>query len=248
MIKADILTISTLKKEDFTLLLHYLKSENNYVEEFFLLCQFELYSQDFFVAYLHKKLVGFVVARRESLEFGTLSSLYVLKEFRRKSFAKQLISHALTHLEQRQVLIESVLGKERLYENFGFKSYLSTTTYRLKLEEILNIKPTLEVNPEEYEEFRCLLKNKSTQLLAIKGNKSAFALSLKESHFYKLSIHSHNQEEIATLLYELCKDFSTQSTLLIEASLLQTPLLSFIQNISATKESTRTKMYNKILN
>ena len=92
-------------------------------------CLYISYANDFFIAYESDTIVGFVLAIKESKNFGTISNLLVLQKYSCRGIGKKLLSHAIKHLDTCQIALDCIPGKEKIYENFGFKSYYQTSTF-----------------------------------------------------------------------------------------------------------------------
>ena len=124
------LKINTLKQEQLPLLFHYSRLENWSVEELHGLCQYKLYPNDFFIASKQEQLIGFILAMRHNASFGFISNFIIVKEFRGQGYGKELFSHALKHLGTRQIALDSIKGKEKFYQSFGFQSYFDVSVVK----------------------------------------------------------------------------------------------------------------------
>ena len=229
-------------------------------------CLYKSYANDFFIALDGEKLVGFVLAIKESELFGTISNLLVLKKFRSKGYGKQLLDFALKHLDGCQIAIDSVKGKENIYASVGFKEYFQTSvfTFSTGLTSLPNshitvsdviLADVLEYNQKHNSLKKpsytsCLFKSQDSLYKAVYRDKyiSSYAIRLNYKDGYKIVLSSNEINEAVTLLFALLDELNDLTPIYMEISQTEQLLLAIAELLKMKKISTTTKMYNKILN
>lgn len=230
-----------------------------------LRCLYKSYANDFFVIVTENLIVGFVVALKESTEFGVISNLLILKPYRSLGFAKELFSLALKHLDGCQITLDCVMDKESFYEQFSFKSYFTSSIYKfnsssfslpnphtnvsdVSLNDILDYNKKVKIlKKDSY--TSCLYASDDSLYKAIykDRNLSSYALSLKYKDGYIIIISSQDIDESLVLFFNLCKDLEKNTNIYFEVSELEQINLSIVSQLKMQKLSSTTKMYNKIL-
>jgi len=261
-----VFTIRELKKHELPIFFSSCKLEGWDNDISHIECLFKVYANDFFIAYKDKDIVGFVLALKESKEFGTISNLLVLNGFRSLGFGKKLLDFALKHLQGCQIAIDSVLGKEKIYESVGFKSYFTTSIFSSYTGQTslpkspITVSDVRESDLLEYNKninslkkpyyTSCLFKSKDSLYKAIYKDKliSSYAIRLTYKDGYKLLISSNEINEAVTLFFSLLEDLDKSSPIYMEVSQTEQLLLTIAKLLNMQKLSTTTKMYNKILN
>lgn len=229
-------------------------------------CLYKSYPNDFFIALNDKKIVGFVLAIKDNPEFGTISNLLVLKKFRSQGFGKELLNHALKHLDGCQIAINSLPGKERVYEAVGFKKYYETSIFSFNtgLTKLPNSYITVsDVSQSDLLEYNkqhnslkkssyisCLFNSKDNLYKAVykDGNISSYGIRLKYNDGYKIVLASNEINEAVTLLFTLLDDLEDLTPIYMEISQIEQLLLAIADLLKMKKLSFTTKMYNKVLN
>ena len=228
-------------------------------------CLFQSYPNDFFIAYMDKVLVGFILAVKESEIFGTISNLLVLKEFRSQGFSKELLSFALIHLDGCQIAIESMQGKEAIYETFGFKPYYESSLFSFKPRIILlytshikvrdvNLPSFLECNKrlnslKKTSYLSCIFNSNSTLCKAVYKDQliSSYAILFPYKDGYKIALASSDINESLSLFSNLMQGLEDSIPIYVDISQLEPFKFPLIDLLNMKKISTTTKMYNKIL-
>ncbi|NOQ32010.1 MAG: GNAT family N-acetyltransferase [Helicobacteraceae bacterium] len=247
--KNSSLNIATLKLDQLPLLFQYAALENWIVEEEHLKCQFKNYAEDFFVAYLNSDIVGFVIALKQSENFGFISTLLVLKEFRSCGFGAKLLDHALKYLDGFQIALNSTQSSEKLYQRVGFKTYFQLTTYQYTVTRKIVKKSSLNSNSnyqisKTNNYLTCLVKNRSINYRSINHNSSAFAFSSIYADGYKITLNTQNLDELFTLFNDLTKEFSIGTKIYIETMPLNSTLLELVNQLNMSFYSEFNRMYN----
>lgn len=248
--------IQKLKASDLELFYSYAREEKWDIEDVHIRALLQTYPDDFFIFYENEKLLGYVVALKESPEFGFISSLLVLKEFRGKGYGAKILSIALEHLKDSQVALDSVLGQEKFYEKFGFKSYFEVNTYMfttgavsIQKDKALQVsgfdKELSQKGKSDY--FKALLLDKNVSYRAIKENPDSFAFAFAYKDGYKITLHSQDINHALTLFFALSQDYKKQTAIYIQSSKQNTMLEALAQALQMKKVSHTTRMYNKIL-
>ena len=229
-------------------------------------CLYKSYPNDFFIALNENKTVGFVLAIKESEIFGTISNLLVLKEFRSLGFGKKILNYALKHLEGCQIAIDSVSGKEKIYETFGFNGYYETFIFsfntgltklpnsHIKVSDVSQ-SDLLEYNQKHNSLKKpsytsCLFKSKDSLYKAVYKENciSSYGIRLNYKDGYKIVLSSNEINEAVTLLFTLLDGLSDLTPIYMEISQTEQLLLAIANLLKMKKLSSTTKMYNKILN
>lgn len=228
-------------------------------------CLYQSYSDDFLVSLDDNVITGFVIALKESDDFGLISNLIIVKKYRSLGFAKELLEFAISHLESRQIALDSIYGKEKLYEKFGFKSYFETSFYKYQNGSFSLPDPHLSVSDVSLKDV--LKHNKNTDVLkvslyttcmynsnnsiyqAIYNNNelSSYAFRLKYKDGYQIIISSDDIDESLILFFKLCADLANNVSIYFEVSQAESINLNIVKQLKMAKLSSSTKMYNKIL-
>ncbi len=229
-------------------------------------CLYKSYKDDFLVVLHEDVIAGFVIALRESDNFGFISNLLIIKSFRSQGFGKQLLNFALQHLNNRQISLDCENSKKNFYEKVGFKAYFKTSMYlfasslfsienqnitvsNVSLDDILNYNKKAKVL-KNTDYTSCLYNSKNTTYKAIykTQNISSYAIKLKHKDGYLLIISSGDIDEALVLFFNLCQDLKKHTNIYFEVSDIDPINLSISKQLKMKKLSSTTKMYNKILN
>jgi N-acetylglutamate synthase-like GNAT family acetyltransferase len=251
------LTIKTMHKEQLKLMFHYFRLQMWPVEESHLICQQKTYPNDFFIAYKDNELVGFIIALKHNNDFGFISSLLILKQFRGLGYAKIIFKHALEHLDKRQIALNSVKGKESFYEKFGFKNYFEITIYKyiknssdIEKFSINSYIYNTKVDKHALDSYTCCLVSRNDiNYKAIQRDDtiSSFGFCSKYLDGYKIVLNSSDLNELVALFFELIKLIKDGNSIYIEASKLEANLVKLCKYLDMKEYSNLTRMYNKIL-
>jgi len=251
------LSITALKKEELPLLFKHLYDAKLDVEEQHISCQYKINPDDFFIAYKDKNLIGFIVALKQSDDFGFISTLIVLKEFRRLGYAKLILDFALEHLGQRQIALDCDFKYKKLYERVGFKSYFDlhkflyitrTTSQSTKHFTFIDYaKCTSQNKHNPY--IQCLLSNQDTSYKAILQDDivASYGLSFKYKDGYKVVIDSNDYEEVKAIFSELIKEFDEGICIYIDATKLNPIFLNLANDFEMIEYTRFARMYNKVI-
>ena len=247
--------IQILKESELPLLLHYATLENWDIEEAHTIALFKTHPDDFFIAYEEKKLIGFIVALKESERFCFISSLLILEEFRRLGFGKELFEFGVKHLKGCQVALDSVVGKEKFYEAYGFTSYFDVTHYKFEVGSVtlpqnsFLIKSKIDkelISQSNY--LNILLQDKDVLFRSVIGkeiNAYAFAFNYKDG--YKITIESEDINEALALFFSIAEEVKKGSYIYLQVTKL-TPLLeAIVAALKMSEDSKSIRMYNKVL-
>ena len=228
-------------------------------------CLFENYPEHFFIAYSDDNIVGYVLAIKESDEFGIVSNLLVLKEYRLQGYAKEILEFALKHLGNRQIAIDSVKGVEGLYEKFGFKSYYESSVFHFLTGKIklpsshinvsdVSLKDLLDYDKKhnslkKHSYTSCLFNAEDTSYKAVYNNSdiSSYALRLKYKDGYKIVISSNEINEAVTLFFSFLDGILDSTHIYMQIPETDKLQLALAELLEMTKLSSTTKMYNKVL-
>ena len=249
--------IQTLKCQELSLLFKYASLEGWDVEELHILALLNAHPNDFFIAYKKEKLIGFIVAIKHSHEFGFISSFLVLKEFRGLGYGRVIFNFALKHLQGCQIALDSVIDKEKLYKNAGFKSYFDVITYKF-ISGSLEV-THLDMQTIEYDENLTLLSNPYYMNTMIKDKRVSYKAILKDDDIsscaftfpykdgYKINIESTDIDEAITLFFALSDKLPNKTAIYLQATKLSPLHLTLIQELQMSQDSKLSRMYNKIL-
>ena len=249
--------IKNLQEQDLSLFFHYAQLEKWDIEEIHIRTLLKTNPDDFFIFYENSKLLGFVVALRESEEFGFISSVLVLEEFRNLGYGKMIFSFALEHLEGCQIALDSLLTQESFYEQFGFESYFDVIHYKFITGnitakshnyELIDFDKKLSLlGVSEY--IRLLLSQHTLEYKAIKSHNtvSSYAFSFAYKDGYKITIDADNINETSTLFFALADKYDKGTNIYIQVTKLSPLLEILVQTLQMSKVSKMTRMYNKIL-
>lgn len=251
------LSIRALREDELDLLFKSSKDEQLEVEELHLRCQYNINPQDFFIAHKNDSLVGFIVALRQSDEFGFISTFLVLKEFRGKGYGIQIFEFALKHLGERQVALDSILDRTSIYQKAGFKSYFDLHTFLYITNK--STPSNAETKFINYHECRsqnqknlylkCLLSNQDTNYKAIEKDNltTSYGLSFKHKDGYKIVIDSQDYEDAKALFLELTKEIEEETSIYMEATKLNPIFLNLADELEMVECARSARMYNKVL-
>ncbi len=250
------LDIKVLKAHELEFIFKHVKLEGWDVEELHIRCQYKAHPKDFFIAYKDNKAIGFILAIKHSDYFGFISTLLVLKEFRKNGYGTELLQYGIKHLAGCQIALNSVKNKESLYEKFGFKSYFDQINYKFIVGSIVkDVSHTLDDfdsklslnGRSKYEE--CIFTNKNIRYKAITANNiiSSFGISSKYLDGYKVVINSKNIDEALSLFFELIKEFDNGDAIYIESTKMEAVTIRLVKYLNMIEYSSLTRMYNKVL-
>ncbi len=242
-----------LKENDLDLFYVYAKKERWDIEDVHIRSLLKTHPRDFFIFYKDSQLIGYVVALKESGQFGFISSLLVLRKFRGLGYGAEIFSFALKHLQTRQIALDSVLGQEQFYEKFGFTSYFDVNTYvfktgKVSLQKAYSLEVDTECSLKEKSEYlKHLLVNKNVQCCATKENPDSFAFVFPYKNGYKVTIQTQDTNHGIFLFFALCKDYEKDTPIYLESSYKDTMLEALAEALGMSRVSHSTRMYNKIL-
>lgn len=259
------LIIRELQHNELTSFLTYFENEGWDNELAHIECLYQSYPNDFFIAYHDNALVGFILAVKESEIFGTISNLLVVNEFRSQGFSKELLSFALIHLDGCQIAIESMQGKEKIYEAFGFKSYYESSLFSFNTPIILQADSHIKVSDVDLSSFlecnkrlnslknisylTCICNSNSTICKAVYKDQliSSYAILFPYKDGYKIALASSDINDSLSLLSNVTQGLEDQIPIYMDISQLEPFKLALVDLLNMKKISTTTKMYNKIL-
>lgn len=248
--------IKNVHEQDLALFFHYAQLENWDIEELHIRTLLKTNPDDFFIFYENSDLLGFVVALKESENFGFISSLLVVEKFRLLGYGKKIFTFALEYLRSRQIALDSVLGQESFYEQFGFSSYFDVHLYRFiadsnsyapKVPQLLNKTQALarQIHSPYLQE---LLSNKDVHYRAIIDKVvTSFAFSFPYKDGYKITINTKDTKDVARLFFSLVQEYPQGSAIYIQTTKLSPLLEAFAKDVKMIQVSHHTRMYNKIL-
>ena len=247
--------IQNLKESDLERFYQYAKEEEWDIEDVHIRSLLKTHPDDFFIFYHNNELIGYVVALKESEQFGFISSLLVLQEFRGLGYGEKIFSFSLEYLKGCQIALDSVLGQEKFYEKFGFASYFDVNTHVFKTGQVSTKKNAIEVvdfdkelslkGQNEY--FKTLLLDKNVTYKAIKDNFDSFAFSFAYKDGYKVTIKTDDINYGVTLFFALTQNYESNTAIYMQLSPQEAILEAISQALSMQKVSHFTRMYNKIL-
>jgi len=264
--QSRLIHIRGLKKNELNLFFKACEDEAWFNDISHVKCLYNSYPDDFFIAYQNNDLIGFVLAIKESASFATISNLLILKKYRSLGYGKQLLEHALLHLNACQIMIDSVLGKEKLYEKYDFKAYYETSLYKFESGSVtlpksfIEVKDVTEFSLLKYNKkinslkkdsyFKCMFKDETSIYKAVYKNEdiSSLAIRLNYKDGYKFVISSDDINEAITLIFKLLDGVKKSTPIYIEVTPIQQLLFAIVELLKMQKVSSTTKMYNKILN
>ena len=246
--------IRPLQENELPLLFKYSSLEGWENEEVHTTALFHTHPQDFLIAYKEKKLIGFILAIKYSLEFGFVSNLLVLKEFRSCGYGKELFSFALEHLKGCQIALDSVKGKEKLYEGAGFSPYFDVITYRFLSGSVtlpssaftfIDFDKNLSLKKTDAYMKEMILSDK-TDYKAIKtgGSINSFALSFKYKNGYKIHIESEEINASLALFFALIDKHKSSTAIYLQVSPLSPMLEAIAEALKMQVDTAYTRMYN----
>jgi len=247
--------IQILKESELPLLLHYAIVENWDIEEAHTFALLKTNPNDFFIAYEEKKLIGFIVALRESERFGFISSLLVLEEFRGLRFGKELFEFALKHLKGCQVALDSVVGKEKFYEAYGFTSYFDVTHYKFEVGSVTLPQNGFLIKSEIDKELisqsnylNILLQDQDVLFRSVISKKvNAYAFAFKYKNGYKITIDSEDINTSVTLFFSIAEEVKKGSYIYLQVTKLSPLLEALVEALKMSEDTKSIRMYNKIL-
>ncbi|SFV66852.1 GCN5-related N-acetyltransferase [hydrothermal vent metagenome] len=249
--------IQKLQEKDLTLFYSHAKEEQWDIEDIHIPTLLKTNPKDFFIFYENKKLLGYVVALKESEQFGFISSLLVLKEFRSLGYGKKILTVALKHLQNRQIALDSVLGQETFYEKFSFKRYFDVSYFKFIVGSVALSQPkydTIDFDAKlsldgQSEYTKLLLQNKNIHYKAIKSNNtiSAFAFSFTYKDGYKITLNAEDINEAISLFFALTNNYKKNTNIYIQVTRLSPILEAITEALQMSEVSKMTRMYNKVL-
>ena len=227
------------------------------IEKVHILALFEAHPDDFLVAHEAEKLIGFILAIKYTDNFGFISTFLVLKEHRGEGYGKNLFNHALSHLEDRQVALDSNQKDIYLYEEYGFKAYFDVVNYmhlsfnnkkdesKVKFIELSD--EVFLVKKDVY--MKSILQSKEVHYKSIvRNNKiSSYAFSYKYIDGYKISINTDCIDDAKALFIYLSNVYAEGTKIYIQASKLNQVFIELVNYFSMKEYSKSTRMYNKVL-
>ena len=249
--------IRALKDNELSLLFKYSALEGWDNEKVHTKALYHSYPDDFFIVYKDKQLIGFILALKHSDKFGFISNLLVLKEFRNLGYGKKIFDYGLKHLDGCQIALDSVVGKETLYEKSGFKSYFDVVTYKFISAsvslpqtdfEVVGFDKKLSLKDRDTYMSEMIL-SKETIYKAIKNKEkiSSFALAFHYIDGYKLHIESEDINEAITLFFTLTKAYKKGTAIYLQASPLSPMIEAIVELLKMKADSKSIRMYNFIL-
>lgn len=247
--------IKNLCEDDLELFYEHAKKEKWDIEDLHIRSLLKTHPDDFFVFYIDEKLLGFVVALKESDILGFISSLLVVEEFRNLGYGKKILSFTLEHLQERQIALDSVIGQEEFYKKFGFSSYFDVNVYKF-------ITGKLSINNDNFKivdfdknfiadnaYLQNLLSDKNTLYKAIQEqeNISSFAFSFPYKDGYKLTINTENIHHALALFFALASNYEKDTAIYIHTTQIHPLLEALVEALEMQEVSSMKRMYNKIL-
>ncbi len=245
--------IRGLQEQELALLFHHSHQEGWENEILHTQALFHQHSNDFFIAY-KEEVLGFIIAIKESDNFGFISNLLVLPAFRGQGFGTTLFMHALKHLEGLQIGLDSVVGGEMLYKKAGFDAYFKVTTY-----QFLTGSVTLPSSPIAISNFtqqnslthksatmQEMIQSTKTVYKAIENKEEAFALSFAYAQGYKIHIEAEDINEALTLFFALCQRYNKGIAIYLRVSPLSPMLEAVVAVLKMQVYTQHTRMYNFI--
>jgi len=252
--RAKMLNVKRLKENDFSHFIHSLYDEGWLVEELYLKFLYNEFQNDFFIASLKNEVVGFISAIKKKQDLGIISNFIIMKKFRSRGFGKQLFSHALQHLNNRQITLECTSKQESFYIPFGFSTYYdsifyvyTTHTTFAKNKSVSSFFDKEKISLSK--EIACIQEDVSTLFRAIyHTNKlSSYGVCTPYNDGYKIIISSLSEEEALALFLALLNPLEIGTKIYIEVSPLELPQLNVVKVLKMTEFSRIHKMYNKVL-
>lgn len=246
------MVVNKLQENELPLLFHYSSLEGWNNETVHTTALFHQHPQDFFILSQQDKLIGFIIAIKYSNSFGFISNLLILKEFRGLGYGKKLFEFALEHLQGCQIALDSVVGKEGIYQKLGFTSYFNLYIYRFiggsftlpeSYLEVINF--TQENSLKDKDDYtQEIILSKETQYKAIQNKENSFALSFAYADGYKIHIESEDINEALTLFFALTDMHKEGTAFYLQASTLTPMLEAIVELLKMQVDSTHTRMYN----
>lgn len=246
--------IQKLKENDLELFYRYAKVEDWDIEDIHIRSLLQTHPNDFFIFYQDTLLIGYVVALKESSEFGFISSLLVLKKFRGLGYGAKIFSFALEHLKGCQIALDSDLGQEGFYEKFGFSAYFDVNVYMFLTgavdvkEDIFEVSAfdnSLYKKQDEYMKTILLDKGVDAKVIKSDTNSLAFAFAYKDG--YKVTLKTQDINHALALFFALCSEYEHNTPIYIYSTPQETMLEALSEGLKMKKISHQTRMYNKIL-
>ena len=250
------MNIRSLKFQELQLLYSHSRLEEWDIEEDYIHSSYTTSPEDFFIAYEDEKLVGFIIASKQSEDFGLINSFLVVKSLRGLGYGKQLFNHALEYLKGCKIAVDSPEKNKNFYTKLGFTKHFDIITYRYMLdkpykydsldEEVIDFDEELSlVNKDE--EMKALILSDGTKYKAIKKSNtiSSFALMVNYSDGYKIHIESENLQETLTLFFNITQNLKTGTNIYIQITELSPMLMEFAQLLGMREHSRLTRMYKE---
>jgi len=246
-----------LTESDLELFYNYAKEEQWDIEDAHISALLKSYRDDFFAFYEGEKLIGYVVALRESRGFGFISSLLVLKEFRSLGYGREILSFALEHLQERQIALDSLLGQETFYEKFGFQAYFDVSNYRFETGSVtiqndkfslidFDTKLSLE-NQSIYLQHLLLENSLNYKAIVAEGKIVSFGFALAYKDGYKITLYTEDINHAASLFFALCDKYEKKTAIYMRISQTEELLKALAEALEMQKVEHFTRMYNKVL-
>lgn len=256
--------VSHLKPHEFNGFLEALDSEGWYVEKVYLESLYREFSDDFFIAYKDKKVLGYILAQKHNDNFAFISNLVIVKEFRLLGFAKELLSYALEHLKGCQIALECDKSSEFLYAKYGFKSYFESVCYihevlatpkflsrtTQKLDAALLSKYNQELLSEKFaKHINFMAEHQDTKFCAIYSEQavSSYGLSTEYKDGYKVTMMSQNYEELKDIFFSLINLYEVSTKIYVDVTPLEVPMKTLVEELNMKEYSKKSRMYNKVL-
>jgi GNAT superfamily N-acetyltransferase len=246
--------IRSLKPQELELLYAHSRLEEWDIEEEYIHSSHTTSPEDFFIAYEDEKLVGFIIASKQSEDFGLINSFLVVKSLRGLGYGKKLFNHALEYLQGCKIAVDSPKSNKIFYENLGFVSHFDIITYQYKLDktymppsfyiDVIDFDEKLSLAGQD-EEMKVLILSDGTKYKAIQKENfiSSFALMVKYSDGYKIHVESQDLKETISLYFALTEHLENDSNIYIQITDLSPMLQDFVQLLNMREDSRLTRMY-----
>ena len=249
--------IRRLKKAELPLLFNSSKQENWTNEEVHTTALYKAHPEDFFIAFRGNSVVGFILAIRYSDKFGFISNFLILPAFRSQGYGKKLFAFACEHLKGSQIALDSVSGKEKFYENFGFSSYFDVANYvftkgavTLPSSELIVTsfdKDLALVSKDMYMKTMILANRTSYKAIKSKNSISSFGFHFKYKDGYKIYIDSQEINETVSIFFALIEDLENNTHIYMQTTPLE-PLYEAVSELLKMKMyEVSVRMYNKVI-
>jgi len=234
----DGFTIEAMKEVELKYLFSWASSEGWRSEPIHIGCLFKTQSESFMGAYLDGRMIGMVMAVKQGNSIGVISNFFILEAFRGRGFGKRLFKQASNALNGRQIVLDSVIGREAMYAQAGFRPLYPVGCYRFEVGSVTLPTRYMEVKSEVDKErllafdarsagydrldyLRCMLEDDAMVHRAIErdGIVSSYGLRFAYADGYKaLLATSHDINESVTLLFALTEGLPSGSALYLSVS------------------------------